>query len=140
MLSLYEPDATLALPTGFGEGSVTGLDRLRQAFSRFLALNPQLTVNPEKRLVSGDTALVIGHWTLTGRDQGGNKSRMNSSRRPTSVRNRTAASDSSSVTRWRSRTSWSAAIASAVTSTNKHRRQIRGRRPPPARWCLEIPD
>ena len=72
MLSLYEPDATFALPTGFGEGSVTGLDGLRQAISGFLALDPQLTVNPEKTLVSGDTALVIGHWTLTGRDQAGN--------------------------------------------------------------------
>ena len=30
-LSLYEPDATFAMPTGFGEGSVTGLDGLREA-------------------------------------------------------------------------------------------------------------
>jgi ketosteroid isomerase-like protein len=72
MLSLYEPDATFALPREFGQGLVTGLDALRQAFSGFLAVNPELTVSPEKTLVSGDTALVIGHWTLTGRDQAGN--------------------------------------------------------------------
>ena len=72
VLALYEPDATFAMPTGFGEGSVTGHDGLREAFSGFLALNPTLTVNAEKTLVSGDTALVIGHWTLKGRDADGN--------------------------------------------------------------------
>ena len=71
-LSLYEPDATFAMPTGFGEGSVTGHDALREAFGGFLALNPELTVKPEKKLVSGDTALVIGNWTLKGRGADGN--------------------------------------------------------------------
>jgi ketosteroid isomerase-like protein len=72
-LSLYEPDATFALPAVFGEGSVTGLDGLREAFGGLLALSPELTVNAEKTLVSGDTALVIGHWTLKGRDPDGNE-------------------------------------------------------------------
>jgi len=54
-LSLYEPDATFALPAAFGEGSVTGLDGLREAFGGLLALSPELTVNAEKTLVSGDT-------------------------------------------------------------------------------------
>jgi len=71
-LSLYEPGATFALPAGFGEGSVTGHDGLREAFQGFLALDPQLTVNPEKTLLSGDTALVVGNWTLTGRGPDGN--------------------------------------------------------------------
>lgn len=71
-LSLYEPDATFAMPTGFGEGSVTGHDALREALGGFLALNPELTVNAEKKLVSGDTALVIGNWTLKGRGADGN--------------------------------------------------------------------
>ena len=65
-LSLYEPDATFALPKGFGEGSVTGLDALRETFNGFLAMSPVLTVNPEKTLLAGDTALVIGNWTLKG--------------------------------------------------------------------------
>ena len=47
-LSLYEPGATFAMPTAFGEGSVTGHDGLREAFSGFLALNPELTVNARK--------------------------------------------------------------------------------------------
>jgi ketosteroid isomerase-like protein len=71
-LSLYEPDATFALPKGFGEGSVSGHDGLREAFNGFLAMSPELTVNAEKTLLSGDTALVIGNWTLKGRDADGN--------------------------------------------------------------------
>jgi ketosteroid isomerase-like protein len=66
-LSLYEPDATFAMPTGFGEGSVTGLAGLREALSGFLAMSPELKVNPEKTLLSGETAMVIGNWTLNGR-------------------------------------------------------------------------
>ena len=71
-LALYEPGATFAMPIAFGEGSVTGHDDLRQAFSGFLAMNPVLTVDTGKTLLSGDTALVIGNWTLTGRDPEGN--------------------------------------------------------------------
>jgi ketosteroid isomerase-like protein len=71
-LSLYEPDATFAMPAGFGEGSVTGLDGLRGAFGGFLAMSPELKVNAEKTLLSGDTALVVGNWTLKGRDPEGN--------------------------------------------------------------------
>jgi ketosteroid isomerase-like protein len=71
-LSLYEPDATFAMPKGFGEGSVTGLDGLRQALGGFLTMSPELSVNAEKTLVSGDVALVIGNWTLKGRDPEGN--------------------------------------------------------------------
>lgn len=71
-LSLYEPDATFAMPAGFGEGSVTGFDGLREAFNGFLAMSPELRVNPEKTLFAGDTALVTGNWTLKGRDPDGN--------------------------------------------------------------------
>jgi ketosteroid isomerase-like protein len=71
-LSLYEPGATFAMPAGFGEGSVTGLDDLRNALGGFMAMSPELRINPEKTLVSGDTAMVIGNWTLRGRDAEGN--------------------------------------------------------------------
>jgi ketosteroid isomerase-like protein len=71
-LSLYEPDATFAMPTGFGEGSVSGFDGIREAFNGFFAISPELMVNAEKTLLSGDTALVIGNWTLKGRDAEGN--------------------------------------------------------------------
>lgn len=70
-LSLYEPDATFSIPAGFGEGSVTGLDNLREALGGFLAMSPQLKVNAEKTLRSGDTALVVGNWTFKGRDADG---------------------------------------------------------------------
>ena len=39
-LSFYEPDAVFAIPKGFGEGSVTGLEGLREAFNGFLAIGP----------------------------------------------------------------------------------------------------
>jgi len=65
-LSFYEPGATFAMPHGFGEGSVTGLDDLRGALGGFLAMDPDLKINPEKSLLSGETALVIGNWTLKG--------------------------------------------------------------------------
>ena len=35
-------------------------------------MSPELTVNAEKTLLSGDTALVIGNWTLKARDAEGN--------------------------------------------------------------------
>ena len=72
VLSLYEPEATFVMPSALGEGSVTGLAGLREAFSGFLAINPRLTINAEKTILAGDTALVIGNSTLTGRDADGN--------------------------------------------------------------------
>ena len=71
-LSLYEPGATFAMPTGFGEGSVTGIDGLREALGGFLAMSPELRINPEKTLVSDELAMVTGSWTLRGRDPEGN--------------------------------------------------------------------
>jgi len=71
-LSLYEPNATFAMPRGFGEGSVTGPDGLREAFNGFLSMSPELAVNAEHTLLSGDTAMVIGNWTLKGRNAEGN--------------------------------------------------------------------
>jgi ketosteroid isomerase-like protein len=70
-LSLYEPEATFVMPRALGEGSVTGLAGLREAISGFLAINPKLTINAERTVLAGDTALVIGNWALTGRDEGG---------------------------------------------------------------------
>lgn len=72
-LSLYEPAATFAIPAAFGEGSVTGLDELREALGGFLAMSPELKVNPEKTLRSGDIAMVSGNWTFKGRDPNGNE-------------------------------------------------------------------
>ena len=51
------------MPKGFGEGSVTGLDGLREAFTGFMSMNPELKVNAEKTLLAGDTAMVIGNWS-----------------------------------------------------------------------------
>ncbi len=70
-LSLYEPGATFALPKGFGEGSVTGLDGIREAFTGFMAMSPDPMVNAENTLLAGDTALITGNWTLKVTDADG---------------------------------------------------------------------
>jgi ketosteroid isomerase-like protein len=90
-LSLYEPDATFALPKGFAEGSVSGHDGLREAFNGFLAMSPELTVNAEKTLLSGDTALVIGNWTLKAATRAGTTSIPAAGTRTSSAASRTAA-------------------------------------------------
>jgi ketosteroid isomerase-like protein len=72
-LSLYEREGTFVMPRGFGEGSVSGHDALREAFEGFLAMSPALTVNAEQAFISGDTALVVGNWTLRVRDANGNE-------------------------------------------------------------------
>ena len=56
-LSLYEPQATFVMPRALGEGSVTGLAGLREAISQFLDISPKLTVNTERTVRAGDTAL-----------------------------------------------------------------------------------
>lgn len=56
-LSLYEPDATFALPTIFGEGSVTGLDALREAFGGLLA-SARSSRSPLRR----HSSLAIRRW------------------------------------------------------------------------------
>ncbi|HVE67022.1 MAG TPA: nuclear transport factor 2 family protein [Solirubrobacteraceae bacterium] len=71
-LSLYEPEATFVTPRAFGEGSVTGLDALRETIGGFMAMNPTLKVNPEQTTLAGDIALVVGNWTLTGTGPDGN--------------------------------------------------------------------
>jgi len=67
MLALYQSEATFVMPSGMREGSVTGLADLRQTFSNFLAIGPKLTIDSERTVRAGDTALVIGNWRLTGR-------------------------------------------------------------------------
>ena len=58
-LSLYEPDATFVMPSALGDGSVTGLPGLREAFTGFLAMSPVLTLNPERTdMTSTSTSLV----------------------------------------------------------------------------------
>jgi ketosteroid isomerase-like protein len=68
--SLYEPDATFVMPSALGDGSVTGLPGLREAFTGFLAMSPVLTINPERTVVSSDTALVIGNLDAVGPRRG----------------------------------------------------------------------
>jgi uncharacterized protein (TIGR02246 family) len=62
-LALYEPDATFAPQPG---EQVSGLDAIRPALERFIALKPAMTGSIEKVLEADDVALVVNRWTLTG--------------------------------------------------------------------------
>ena len=66
-LALFEPDATLVMPSAVGGAAATGLPALREALAGFLSIAPTLSVHPEKTFVAGDTALLVGAWTLKGR-------------------------------------------------------------------------
>ena len=62
-LALYEPEATFAPQPG---EQVKGLDAIRPALERFIALKPAMTGSIEKVLEADDVALVVNRWTLTG--------------------------------------------------------------------------
>jgi uncharacterized protein (TIGR02246 family) len=62
-LALYEPDATFAPQPG---EQVNGLDAIRPALERFIALKPAMTGSIEKVLEADDVALVVNRWTLSG--------------------------------------------------------------------------
>ncbi len=76
-LTLYEPDATFAIPKAFGEGSVTGVDGLRETFTGFVALSPDLRINAEKTVLAGDIAMVTGNWTFNGTGPDGKDMELN---------------------------------------------------------------
>ena len=54
-LALFEPDATLVMPSAVGGAAATGLPALREALAGFLSI-AELLVHPEKAFVAGDTA------------------------------------------------------------------------------------
>lgn len=68
LLSLYEPDATFAAQTG---ASVTGTAGIREVLASFLAV--RRTFEPEigRALRSGDIALLVTTWKITGERAGG---------------------------------------------------------------------
>lgn len=61
-LALYEPDAAFVT----AEGTVTGLDAIRQVMEAFIATQPRLTMEPKETVRTGDIAVTRGTWKLAG--------------------------------------------------------------------------
>ncbi len=63
LIKLYEPDAVFRPSSG---EVLTGTDEIRAGLAQLLALNPTMNVEVSQVLSSGDTALVVNHWSMTG--------------------------------------------------------------------------
>jgi ketosteroid isomerase-like protein len=72
-LALYEPGASLVVQPG---AVATGTAALREALAGFTALQPTLTTETSAVFESGDLALYLGRWSLSGTDPGGNPVQM----------------------------------------------------------------
>jgi uncharacterized protein (TIGR02246 family) len=67
MLSLYEPDATLAAQSG---ASVTGRLAIREVLAAFIAVRRKFEIDIGRALQSGDLALLVSSWKLEGERRG----------------------------------------------------------------------
>lgn len=67
-LALYEPGAAFVPEPGT---VVHGLDAIREALERFVALNPRLSGEIQRVVDAEGTALVINRWALAGTDPAG---------------------------------------------------------------------
>lgn len=65
---LYEPGATLIAQPGT---AARGLNQLREALGGFISMKPNIRSSAHKVVETGDLALYIGRWTLTGSDPSG---------------------------------------------------------------------
>jgi uncharacterized protein (TIGR02246 family) len=67
-LALYQSDAAFVPQPGT---TVHGLPAIREALSGFTAIHPHITAEVIKVVDSGDLALVVAAWELTGRQPDG---------------------------------------------------------------------
>ena len=67
MLSLYEPDATLAAGQG---ASVTGHRAIREVLAGFIAIRRTFEIEIGRALRAGDIALLASSWRLEGERRG----------------------------------------------------------------------
>jgi uncharacterized protein (TIGR02246 family) len=68
MLSYYAEDAIFVPPTG---PTAKGQDAIRQALISFLTISPKMQIAVREVHQTEDTALVIGDWTIDGRQPDG---------------------------------------------------------------------
>ncbi len=67
LLSLYEPEATLAAQSG---ASVSGLAAIREVLAVFIATRRKFEIEIGRALQSGDIALLASSWKLEGELRG----------------------------------------------------------------------
>lgn len=68
-VALYDPEAAFVAQPG--QAVVAGLDAIREALIRFLALKPTITGAIDTTIEAGSFALVANQWSLTGTDSAG---------------------------------------------------------------------
>ena len=67
-VALYEPSGVLLSPEGAPARGTAGL---RAALGGFIAMKPKLEAQAERVFESGDLALYLSRWTLSGTDPSG---------------------------------------------------------------------
>jgi uncharacterized protein (TIGR02246 family) len=70
-MAIYEPDAYFNFELG-PEGPVTGIQAIREAFTGFLAMKPNITMKLISCNQAGDIAVVRNAWHMTCTGQDGN--------------------------------------------------------------------
>jgi ketosteroid isomerase-like protein len=70
-MAIYEPDAYFNFEPS-GQGPVTGIQAIREAFTSFLAMEPNVTLKLISCNQAGDIAVVRNAWHLTCIGQDGN--------------------------------------------------------------------
>lgn len=68
ILATFEPTGTLVGQPGM---IATGTPALREAFSQFMAINPQISVTDHEVIQTDDIALHSSTWTMTGKTPDG---------------------------------------------------------------------
>jgi uncharacterized protein (TIGR02246 family) len=73
-MAIYEPDAYFNFEPG--RGPVTGIPAIREAFTGFLAMKPNITMRLLSCNEAGDIAVIRNAWHLTCTGQDGNPMEM----------------------------------------------------------------
>ena len=73
-MAIYEPDAYFNFEPG--QGPVTGIQAIREAFTGFLAMKPNITMKLISCNQAGDIAVIRNAWHLTCTGQDGNPMEM----------------------------------------------------------------
>jgi uncharacterized protein (TIGR02246 family) len=74
-MAIYEPDAYFNFEPG-PEGPVTGIQAIREAFTGFLAMKPNVTLTLISCNQAGNIAVIRNAWHLTCTGQDGNPMEM----------------------------------------------------------------
>ena len=72
LMLLYEPDAVFLPSSG---GMLTGRGEIRGGLAELLSLEPVMNVHVVQVLSTGDTALVVNEWSMTGTAPDGSEMR-----------------------------------------------------------------